>query len=263
MSEDRQQQLRRQAASIFRQALQGGPAEVFSGVSAAARAAGPGRSFDESSFLKMLQQNDIPTQWMAIRGLAEVGTPAALEPLLPFAGDMNKDLREAATEAIRRIQERAGGLPEHTLDRMDSQGTVSVARQAPPLSPPPPPPPLPPRTARSQPPPPPMQKPAAPPPPPPPQKPKQPAAKPTAPPPAKPTKQPKPPKPQTSAQKKQEETSRQTEVGIGGPRLPAVPAMAAIPEPGPAVADMPAIPERAAIPEGAGQYQSPFHLDHA
>jgi hypothetical protein len=77
--------------------------------------------------LRMLQSDQQPVQWIAMKELGQIGDEAAAEAMMPFATHPNKDLSDTARTAIRQIQERVLRSP------------VAVA---PPPPPPPPPPPI-------------------------------------------------------------------------------------------------------------------------
>ncbi|MGE5532590.1 MAG: HEAT repeat domain-containing protein [Bacteroidota bacterium] len=122
---DQRQELLRAVFGIVREELQGGFPVRGGG--------GSPRERRQEALLRMLQSDQQPVQWIAMKELGQIGDEAAAEAMMPFATHPNKDLSDTARTAIRQIQERELRSP--------------VAAAPPP--PPPPPPPVRPEGANS------------------------------------------------------------------------------------------------------------------
>lgn len=70
----------------------------------------------QGQLLKMLDSEDVPTQWIALKELAKVGDDDAAGVIYRFAKDGNAEIREAARIAYRQILERQSLGRATTID---------------------------------------------------------------------------------------------------------------------------------------------------
>jgi HEAT repeat protein len=88
----------------------------------------------EDDLLTLLARPSDVTQLAAATALGRLGTVRAVEPLLPLTEGLFRDgaLRDAAREAVRRIQARLGAVEEGRVSLApDAAGRLSVVRAEP------------------------------------------------------------------------------------------------------------------------------------
>lgn len=111
--------------------------DVFLGGGANASPSTP-RQRRQEALLRMLQTDQEPVQWVAIKELGQIGDERAADALLPFTSSPNRDVQEVAKDAYRRIQQRrqaAAAPPPPSSPPRSPQPQVPA-----PVVPPPPPP---------------------------------------------------------------------------------------------------------------------------
>jgi hypothetical protein len=131
---DPRQELLSAVFGIVRDELQGG-SSALGGVS------GP-REKRQQALLRMLQSDQPPVQWVAMKELGQIGDMAAAEAMMPFTTHPNRDISETARTAVRQIQERelhspvAAPPPPPPPPPVRPQSSNSPLRPVPPPPPP-------------------------------------------------------------------------------------------------------------------------------
>ncbi|MHB8995433.1 MAG: HEAT repeat domain-containing protein [Armatimonadota bacterium] len=128
---DPRQELLRAVFGIVRDELQGG-SSALGGVS------GP-HAKRQQALLRMLQSDQPPVQWVAMKELGQIGDMAAAEAMMPFTTHPNRDLSDTARTAVRQIQERELRSPVAAPPPppVRQQSANSPLRPVPPPPPPP------------------------------------------------------------------------------------------------------------------------------
>lgn len=94
----------------------------------------------QQALVRMLETNQAPVQWVAIKELGEIGDLAAADAIMPFTISPNPDLQQAAKKAYRQIQDREGAASRAGAP-LPPPPVVPTRKAAAGAMPPPPPPP--------------------------------------------------------------------------------------------------------------------------
>lgn len=127
---DPRQEILRAVFGIVRDELQGG-SRALGGVS------GP-HAKRQQALLRMLQSDQPPVQWVAMKELGQIGDLAAAEAMMPFTTHPNRDLSDTARMAVRQIQERELRSPVAAPPPPPSVRSQSANSPLRPVPPPPP-----------------------------------------------------------------------------------------------------------------------------
>jgi hypothetical protein len=93
----------------------------------------------QQALMRMLETNQAPVQWVAIKELGEIGDLAAADAIMPFTISPNPDLQQAAKKAYRQIQDREGAASRAAAPPVVPTRKAAGGAMAPPPPPPSPP----------------------------------------------------------------------------------------------------------------------------